>query len=155
MVFGIARAAAGAWNREVLFFGGGFLILSLGLTVYAWRRAGVSWRGEVVDKRTRKIRVPTYAEHSEQIRAVFQVVCRTPRGKRVKLRTRKAYSDYLLPGDRVVKVAGFYYPEKEEPVGEQRACIGCGNIFAASGGNCPACGNPLPDLTALDELVRS
>jgi hypothetical protein len=153
--FVVAGAFAGAWNREVLVFTGGFLVLSLGLTVYAWRRSGASWRGEVVDKRRRKIRVPTYADHSEQIRTVYQVFCRTPRGKRMKVRTRKAYSDYLKPGDRVVKVPGFYYPEKEQPDGEQRACIGCGNIFAATAGNCPACGSPLPDVEALGELVRS
>lgn len=155
VVFGIIWASMGELNPDVFYSWAFFFVVTLLLALYSRRRAARSWRGTVADKGLRKVRVRNYEDQPDQIRTVLEVVFRTSRGKTVKLRSRQAFYDYFTPGDAVVKPAGFDFPEKEEPDGESRVCVACGNVFSATEGNCPGCRAPLPDVKALVAVSSS
>lgn len=63
-----------------------------------------------------------------------------------------ALFDYFNVGDRVFKVAGFDWPEKQNLAGSSRACIVCSEVVDRAAVKCPRCAAPMPDHATL---VRS
>jgi hypothetical protein len=125
----------GEINGDVLYSLLAFLVATAALSAGAFRVAWQSWRGVLVGEELR--------------RNILFLVFRTDSGRTHRLRASGSMSAYYMPGDRVVKIKGFDYPEKEQRDAEWRICIVCGTVYVVDRDACPLCRAPAWDIWAL------
>lgn len=154
VVFVVIWISMGELNKDVFL---SLAFFSFVTFLFAWttrRKASKSWAGEVVDKGIRQRRVRSGDESHDRIETYHEVVFRTTRGKKVKMRCGVPYFEHFHPGDPAIKLPGYDWPVKARDDGGPRVCLACGNLIDPGEGNCPRCGAPVPDHEALVSLVR-
>lgn len=155
VVFGVIWWSMGELNAEVFYAWLFFAVLTFILAVFSRRNAKRSWTGSVMDKGVRQQRIrSSNPDHPDHYETYSEVVIRTTRGRKIKLRCTPAYMDYVNPGDQVFKVPGFSWPEKVTLDGHRRLCISCGQVLDAGAPSCQRCKAPMPDHQTIHALAR-
>lgn len=150
VVVGVIRLSTGEWNEDVLYSAAAFIVVTGLLAFFSRRGTEGAWRGTVEGKAIRRETRRRHDDGPAETVYIPVVVFRTDTGKRVKLRVSRDLYEYFREGERVVKIAGFDWPEKEESAPEdRRVCIACGNVLEAGEVPCSRCRAPVPDLEAL------
>jgi hypothetical protein len=131
VVFYIIYRDVGELNSDVWMSFGFFFLITIILAIYTLRKAGGTWRGELVEK----------VGSSKGIRLVFL----TDQGKSVIIVADSRLADYFEIGDRVIKMKGYDYPEKIERGGKLQMCVACGNPYPITEKRCRTCRYPAID----------
>lgn len=128
IVFVVIWIDVGEINTDVIYSLLAFVVSTAAMALWTFRKANQSWHGVVVGEESR--------------RNVPFMVFRTDSGRIRRIRSHGEMWLYFAPGDRVQKIEGFDYPEKEKRDSYQRICIVCGTIYPADDAHCPHCRAP-------------
>ncbi len=108
-----------------------FILVTTVLVVITLRKAGGTWQGELLEVIRRAKGVQ------------FNFI--TDQGKSITIFGGSDLSDYFKPGDRVVKISGYDFPEKIDRDGEWQLCVACGKIYSLHKKRCRFCRYPSID----------
>ncbi|MBN1537370.1 MAG: hypothetical protein JW908_11605 [Anaerolineales bacterium] len=128
IVFVLIWRDVGEFTTDVWLSLLGFIVVTTVLAYFTLRSANKTWQGELEEVIAR--------ENGTQF------VFRTDQGKRIRIIGSAELADYFHPGDRVVKIKGYDYPEKIERKDGQQICVACGKVFAITEKRCQACRYP-------------
>ena len=115
VVFLIIWLDVGEMTAEVGYSLLGFVVVTAVLGFFTLRKAGDSWQGVLEEM----------IEKENGIAFVF----RSNQGKRVTIYGGAQMAEYFSPGDRVIKIKGYDYPEKVNRDGENQLCMVCGKVY--------------------------
>lgn len=121
----------GEFSSDVWLSLGGFIILTALLAVITLRKGSGTWQGELSQVISRENGV--------------QFNFTTDQGKNVTIFGNAGMADYFSPGDRVVKIKGYDFPEKIEREGEWQLCVVCGKVYPLREKRCRFCRYPSID----------
>jgi predicted nucleic acid-binding Zn ribbon protein len=131
VVFFIIWKDLGEVSADLWLSLGGFILVTAVLAGITLRKAGGSWQGELQEVIQR--------EQGNQFNFL------TDRGKKVTIFGGASMADYFSPGDRVVKIKGYDFPEKIRRDGERQICVVCGKVYPISEKRCRTCRFPSID----------
>jgi hypothetical protein len=154
VVFGVIWWSMGELNQDVFLSAGFFVLVFLILALWTRRKSGASWTGVVSRKFQKKVHVSSRnpdIPDSWEIRNILEI--RTDSGKKITFRLTPDLFEYFQEGDRVCKVGGVDWPEKQELAGPRRICVVCGTLVSRDAVTCPRCRGNIPDHPTLCRMA--
>lgn len=131
VVFFIIWKDLGEVSSDLWLSLGGFILVTAFLAVITLRKAGGTWQGELQE----------VIQREQGIQFNFL----TDRGKKVTIFGGASMYGYFQPGDRVIKIRGYDFPEKVRRDGERQMCVVCGKVYPLAEKRCRACRFPSID----------
>lgn len=112
----------GEFSSDVWLSLGAFIAITTVLGVFTLRKGSGSWQGELFQVIQREKGVQ------------FNFI--TDQGKDVIIFGGASLADYYSPGDRVVKIRGYDFPEKIERDDQRQLCVVCGKVYPIQAKRC-------------------
>lgn len=121
----------GEFSMDVWLSLGVFIIFTTMLAIITLRKASGTWQGEL-------FQIIPKAKG-------MQFTFITENGRCITIFGGSGLADYYKPGDRVVKIRGYDFPEKIDRDGERQLCVACGKIYPLHEKRCRYCRYPSID----------
>lgn len=153
VIFVVIWISMGELNRDVFLSLGFFAVVTVLLALWTRKRAARSWTGQVADKFVKTVHFRANENRPARTEQRPMVEFRTDRGKKVVLRAGADQFGYFEVGDRVFKVSGLEWPEKESLDGDRRLCMICGALVSTENGACGRCRGPIPDHAVMRDMA--
>lgn len=118
----------GEFSSDVWLSLGVFIVITTILAVITLRKAGGTWQGEFVE--------------AQQKYQGIQMSFITDQGKTKVIFGSSSLLHYYMPGDKVIKIKGYDFPEKIERDGKRQLCVVCGKVYPGKDSRCPSCRYP-------------
>lgn len=138
IVFMVIWRSMGELNVEVFYSLGGFIFVTAVLAYFTTRAVNKSWKGTLVDKYVKEVRV-NEGDGNYYYKNKYILVFQTDGKRRERVGITPAGFEYFQKGDRAMKVKGLNYPEKIQRDGVRQICLTCGAVYDLAKEQCPRC----------------
>ena len=148
VVFVVIWRSMGELNADVFYSLGGFIAVTGVLAYFTTRAANKSWKGTLVDKYVKDVRVKEGDGHYHY-KKKYILLFQTDQKRRERVVITPGGYEYFHKGDRAMKVKGLHYPEKILRDGLQQICLTCGSVYDLNKEQCPRCRFQRVDIKAV------